>query len=55
MSDTGAQEYVEDVDVDVDEINDELDEHERERAFFGDEEYTILTHIEEEEEKDVMS
>lgn len=57
MSDTGAQEYVEDVDIDeINEDNVEEDEEARARQFFGDDEYTLLSHIqEEEEEKDLMS
>ena len=59
LSDTGAQDYVEDVDiddVDGDEEDGGDDEERREREFFGDDEYTILSNvIEEEEENEVMS
>ena len=46
LSDTGAQEYVEDM-VDIDD-DDEFDER-RAREFFGDEEYTILSSVPEED------
>ena len=59
LSDTGAQEYCEDIEDDlIDEINqdDEEVEKQRERQFFGDEEYTILNDvIEEEDEVELMS
>ena len=47
MSDTGANEYVENVDSDDNELGDLDDEVEekREREFFGDEEYTILSDV----------
>lgn len=53
MSDTGANEYVENVDSednDIGDLDDEVVEEKREREFFGDEEYTILSHVPEEPE-----
>lgn len=48
LSDTGAQEYCEDIEVElIDEINedDEEVEKQREKEFFGDEDYTILNDV----------
>ena len=57
LSDTGAQEYCEDIEEEIiDEDGDGDDDERRERQFFGDEEYTILSKVEEdEEEQDAMS
>ena len=55
MSDTGANEYVEDVDIEDVDLNDDDDEEQRERQFFGHDEYTIMSSIPEEEEKEIMS
>ena len=56
LSDTGAQEFIED-DIEIDEL-DQDDEEERERQFFGHDQYTIMSSVPEEaeeEEKVAMS
>ena len=53
LSDTGAQneEYCEDIEDEVEMMDEDGDDDERrERQFFGDEEYTILSKVPEEEE-----
>mmetsp|Transcript_6780 Transcript_6780/g.8078 ORF Transcript_6780/g.8078 Transcript_6780/m.8078 type:complete len:96 (-) Transcript_6780:391-678(-) len=47
LSDTGAQEFVED--IEIDDLDD--DEDERDRKFFGDDLYTIMSSVPEEEEE----
>lgn len=46
MSDTGAQDYEDD---DLEDVALDEDDEERNRKFFGDEEYTILSSVPEEE------
>ena len=55
LSDTGAQEeYCEDI-IDEEIVDEDGDNERRERQFFGDEEYTILSKVPEEDEQDQMS
>lgn len=55
LSDTGAQEeYCEDI-IDEEIVDEDGDDERRERQFFGDEEYTILSNVPEEDEQDQMS